>query len=101
MGTLEELMKIINDIIDGKYWTAKNPKRCVLNEFWELSNVPGSFVEIYDRENEKDLLFIADERQKKVCYGYGFILERSEILARRCLLLEDRAVKILEKGLWI
>ena len=53
METLEELMKIINDIIDGKYWTAKNPKRCVLNEFWELSNVPGSFVEIYDRENEK------------------------------------------------
>lgn len=49
----------------------------------------------------KGYLFIADERQKKVCYGYGFILERSEILARRCLLLEDRAVKILEKGLWI
>lgn len=49
----------------------------------------------------KGYLFIADERQKKVCYGYGFILERSEILARRCLLLEDRAVKIIEKGLWI
>lgn len=49
----------------------------------------------------KGYLFIADERQKKVCYGYGFILERSEILARRCLLLEDRAVKIIEKELWI
>lgn len=49
----------------------------------------------------KGYLFIADERQKKVCYGYGFILERSEILARRYLLLEDRAVKIIEKGLWI
>lgn len=46
-------------------------------------------------------LFIAGERQKKQIYGYGFILERSELLARRCLLLEDRAVKILEKGLWI
>ena len=46
-------------------------------------------------------LFIADERQKKGCYGYGFILERSELLARRCLLLEDRAVRIIEKGLWI
>lgn len=49
----------------------------------------------------KGYLFIADERQKKVCYGYGFILERSEILARRCLLLEDKAVRIIEKGLWI
>lgn len=46
-------------------------------------------------------LFIADEKQKKICYGYGFILERSELLARRCLLLEDRAVRIIEKGLWI
>lgn len=45
--------------------------------------------------------FIADERQKKHIYGYGLILERSELLARRCLLLEDRAVKIIEKGLWI
>lgn len=49
----------------------------------------------------KGYLFIADERQKKVCYGYGFILERSELLARRCLLLEDKAVRIIEKGLWI
>lgn len=49
----------------------------------------------------KGYLFIADERQKKGCYGYGFILERSELLARRCLLLEDRAVRIIEKGLWI
>lgn len=46
-------------------------------------------------------LFIADERQKKGCYGYGFILERSKLLARRCLLLEDRAVRIIEKVLWI
>lgn len=46
-------------------------------------------------------LFIADERQNKQIYGYGFIIERSEALARRCLLLEDKAVKIIEKGLWI
>lgn len=42
-----------------------------------------------------------DERQKKRIYGYGFIVERSELLARRCLLLEDKAVRIIEKGLWI
>lgn len=49
----------------------------------------------------KGYFFIADERQNRGLYGYGYIIERSEILARRCLLLEDRAVKILEKGLWI
>lgn len=49
----------------------------------------------------KGYLFIADERQKKQIYGYGFIVERSELLARRCLLLKDKAVKIIEKGLWI
>lgn len=54
-------MKIIDDIIEDEYWTAKNPRRCVLNEFWSLKDVPGYFVEIYDRDNEKDLLFIADE----------------------------------------
>lgn len=54
-------MKIIDDIIEDEYWTAKNIRRCVLNEFWSLKDVPGYFVEIYDRDNEKDLLFIADK----------------------------------------
>mgnify|MGYP000697303333 CR=1 FL=1 len=46
-------------------------------------------------------LFIADERQKKGCYGYGYILKISELLARRCLLLEDKAIRIIDKGMWI
>lgn len=41
----------------------------------------------------KGYLFIADERQKKQIYGYGFIVERSELLARRCLLLEIKLLK--------
>lgn len=49
----------------------------------------------------KGYLFIADDRQRKAIYSYGFIVEKSEVLARRCLLLEDKAVKIIEKGLWI
>lgn len=49
----------------------------------------------------KGYLFIADDRQRKLIYSYGFILERSEVFARRCLLLEDKAVRIIEKGLWI
>lgn len=58
-------------------------------------------VKGYARLLNGGYLFVADERQKKQCYGYGFILERSELLARRCLLLEDKSVKIIEKGLWI
>lgn len=49
----------------------------------------------------KGYLFITDDRQRKSVYGYGFILNRSEILARRCLLSEDKAIRIIEKGLWI
>lgn len=101
METLDELMKIINYSLDNEYWIAKNPKRCVLNEYWELTNVPGYVVVIYDRDNEKDFLFIADDRQRKAIYSYGFIVERSELLARRCLLLEDKDIRITEKGLWI
>ena len=102
METAEELRENINITLETEYWTAPNtPKKCVLHQCYDLVNLYGYVTEIYDRYNEKDLLFIADERQKKGCYGYGFILERSELLARRCLLLEDRAVRIIEKGLWI
>ena len=49
----------------------------------------------------KGYLFIADDRQRKAMYSYGFIVEKSKLLDRRCLLLEDKAVRIIEKGLWI
>ena len=71
METADELIKIINDTIDNEYWIAKNHRRCVLNEFCSLRDVPGYLVEIYDRNNEKDLLFIADDRQRKAIYSYG------------------------------
>lgn len=44
METADELIKIINDTIDNEYWIVKNPRRCVLNEFWSLTNVPGYVV---------------------------------------------------------
>lgn len=46
---VDELMKIIDDSLDDEYWIAKNPKRCLLNQYWNLENVPGYVVEIYDR----------------------------------------------------
>lgn len=61
METVDELMKIIDDSLDDEYWIAKNPKRCLLNQYWNLENVPGYVVEIYARDNEKDHLFIADK----------------------------------------
>lgn len=61
METVDELMKIIDDSLDDEYWIAKNPKRCLLNRYWNLEEVPGYVVEIYDRDNEKDHLFIADK----------------------------------------
>lgn len=55
METAEELMKIIDDSLDDEYWIVKNPKRCLLNQYWDLEEVPGYVVEIYDRDNEKTI----------------------------------------------
>lgn len=65
METLEELMKVIDDNIDDEYWVAKTLKRCVLNNYWDLINVPGYVVEIYDRHKEKDHIFIADKHNEE------------------------------------
>lgn len=97
METLDELMKIINDIIDGKYWTTKNPKRCVLNEFLELSNVPGSLVEIYDRDNEKDLLFIADKSNEDYFHNGSDVFEK-DYFSSRCLWVFENEVTLTPIG---
>lgn len=78
METVDELMKIIDDSIDDEYWIAKNPKRCLLNQYWDLENVPGYVVEIYDRDNEKDHLFIADKEDSiNLHNGWSLLRDRS------------------------
>nr|DAT61368.1 MAG TPA: hypothetical protein [Caudoviricetes sp.] len=98
---MDELFKTIKSNLAYYYKVKHKPKRCCLNDYLGLIKEPGYVVKLIHDDGCVDLLFIADERQKKQIYGYGFIIERSEALARRCLLLEDKAVKIIEKGLWI
>lgn len=94
MTRQEALTVLTDELFIGDVIYFKSPCLRALNI---RDNVKG-----YARKlHTKGYFFIADERQKKQIYGYGFIVERSELLTRRCLLLEDKAIKIIEKGLWI
>lgn len=86
-------MKIIDDIIEHEYWTAKNPRRCVLNEFWGLIDVPGYLVEIYDRDNEKDLLFIADKTNEDYFHSASDVFEKY-YFEGRCLWIFENEVTL-------
>lgn len=56
MRTAEELMKMIDDNIDDEYWIAPYiPKKCVLNNYWDLVDIPGYVVEIYARNKENTM----------------------------------------------
>lgn len=93
METVDELMKIIDDSIDDEYWIAKNTKRCLLNQYWDLENVPGYVVEIYDRDNEKDHLFIADKPRS---YLHKFTTELDSFHLPTCVWLTRWSDKKLE-----
>lgn len=97
METADELIKIINDSIDNEYWIAKNPRRCVLNEFWSLTNVPGYVVEIYDRDNEKDHLFIADKPNEDYFHDGSAVFGRYNFKGR-CLWVFENEVTIKPIG---
>lgn len=101
METADELMKIINDFIDNEYWIAKNPSRCVLNEFFSLRDVPGFVVEIYDRDNEKDLLFIADKSNEEYFHSGSDIFEEYYFNSR-CLWVFENEVTLKQiEGFYI
>lgn len=76
METAEELKEIINTALDNEYWIVPNvPKRCVLNQCYDLVNISGYVAEIYDTDNEKDLLFIADEPNEDYLHDGSAVFE--------------------------
>lgn len=98
MENLVDLREAINIALDNRYWKSPNsPKRCVLNKFWELGNVHGSFVEIYDRENEKDLLFIADEPNEDYFHS-GTDVFKTDCFKHRCLWVFENEVTVRPVG---
>ena len=97
MESVEELMKVIDDSIDDGYWTAKNPKRCVLNEFWSLRDVPGYVVEIYDRNNEKDFLFIADKTNEYYFHDGSAVFDKI-YFSGRCLWVFEHEITLTPIG---
>lgn len=97
METVDELMKIIDDSLDDEYWIAKNPKRCLLNQYWNLENVPGYVVEIYDRDNEKDHLFIADKSNEDYLHDGSAVFDKT-YFSGRCLWVFENEVTITPIG---
>lgn len=76
METVGELLKVIRKNTDTDFVKVSGtPKRCVLNEVYDLVNVPGYVAEIYDRDNEKDLLFIADKPNEDYLHDGSAIFE--------------------------
>lgn len=94
METLEELIKIIDDNLDDCFWTATNPKRCVLNQYYDLWNIPGYVVEIFDRSLDKDLLFLADIPDSTM-FHHGFHIFGTRCFEDRCLWIEDNDITII------
>lgn len=88
METLEELIKVIDENLDGYFWTAQNPKRCVLNQYHDLWNISGYVVEIFDRSFDKELLFIADIPDSTM-FHHGSHVFDTRYFKDRCLWVEN------------
>lgn len=98
METADELMKIINNSIDDKYWIAPYvPKKCVLNKYWHLINVPGYVAEIYDRCKEKNHIFIANESNED-CFHSCTNVFKIPSFKHRCLWVDESDITITQVG---
>ena len=101
METLNELMKIIDENLDDCFWTAKNPKRCVLNKYYGLWNIPGYVVEIFDRSFDMELLFIADIPDSTM-FHHGSHIFDTRCFKDRCLWIAYKDITIIEiEGFYI
>lgn len=98
METAEELREIINTALDNEYWIAPYvPKKCVLNNYWDLLNVPGYVVEIYDRHKEKDHIFIADEPNEEYFHNCTNVF-KILCFKYRCLWVDESDITITPVG---
>lgn len=101
METINELIKIIDENLDDCFWTANNPKRCVLNQYYDLCNISGYVVEILDRSCDKDLLFIADISNSRR-FHHGSHVFNTKCFKDRCLWIDYEDITIIEtEGFYI
>ena len=98
MGIAEELKEIINTALDNEYWIVPNtPKKCVLNRCYDLVNLSGYVAEIFDRDNEKDLLFIADEPNEDYLHDGSTVFEVTRFKGR-CFWVHEGDITITPVG---
>lgn len=76
METVGELLEVIRKNTDTDFVKVSGtPKRCVLNQCYDLVNISGYVAEIYDTDNGKDLLFIADEPNEDYLHDGSAVFE--------------------------
>lgn len=76
METVGELLEVIRKNTDTDFVKVSGtPKRCVLKNVYDLVNISGYVAEIYDTDNEKDLLFIADEPNEDYLHDGSAVFE--------------------------
>lgn len=98
METVGELLEVIRKNTDIDFVKVSGtPKRCVLNEVYDLVNVPGYVVEIYDRDNEKDHLFIADKSNEDYLHDGSAVFDKT-YFSGRCLWVFENEVTITPIG---
>ena len=98
METVGELLKVIRKNTDTDFVKVSGtPKRCVLNEVYDLVNVPGYVVEIYDRDNENDHLFIADKSNEDYLHDGSAVFDKT-YFSGRCLWVFENEVTITPIG---
>jgi hypothetical protein len=98
METIGELLKVIRKNTDADFVKVSGtPKRCVLKNVYNLVNVPGYVVEIYDRDNEKDHLFIADKSNEDYLHDGSAVFDKT-YFSGRCLWVFENEVTITPIG---
>lgn len=88
-------MKIINENLDDCFWTYQNPKRCILNQYYDLCNIFGYVVEIFDTSFNTELLFIADIPYSRV-FHHGSHVFNTKCFKDRCLWIDYEDITIIE-----
>lgn len=69
----------------------------MLNRCYDLVNLSGYVAEIFDRDNEKDLLFIADEPNEDYLHDGSAVFDKT-YFSGRCLWVFENEVTITPIG---
>lgn len=101
METVDDLFKTIRRNLSHSYKINHIPKRCHLNQHYDLKKEPGYVVELIHNNGGIDLLFIADIADIEYFHNASYTFVNS-IFNNRCLWIdEDDITYINTEGFYI